>query len=212
MKVFITHYTKLINRKNHIINELNKNSITNYEFIEYFDKELLTKEELSRFKDINEGTISLMLKHLYIYKEISEKYDYALIFEDDIILEDNFIKKLNMYMTQLPENFDMLFIGNGCNLHIEQNKIESHKYIYEKCLYPTSWGGDGATRCLDSYIVSKKCAIKICDYIDNLNSKINLPIDWLLNIIAREKNLYVYWAEPTIVTQGSQNGTFEGSH
>jgi hypothetical protein len=106
----------------------------------------------------------------------------------------------------------MLFIGNGCNLHIEKDKIENGKYIYEKCLYPTSWSGDGATRCLDSYIISKNCAVKICNYIDNLKSQINLPIDWLLNVIARNNNFKVYWAEPTIVTQGSQNGIFEGSH
>jgi GR25 family glycosyltransferase involved in LPS biosynthesis len=92
--------------------------------------------------------------------------------EDDVILNDNFIDNLNNYMTQLPENFDMLFIGDGCNLHIQKNKLIPNKNIYEKCLYPTKWGGDGASRCSDSYIISKTCPNKLCQYINSFKSKI----------------------------------------
>ena len=83
MKVFITHYNKLIERKQHILNQFNKNNITNYEFIEYFDKDLLNNDELNQFnKNLKKGSISLMLKHLYIYKEIAEKYDCLLYTSD----------------------------------------------------------------------------------------------------------------------------------
>ena len=121
-------------------------------------------------------------------------------------------KGVNKYMNELPKDYDMLFIGNGCNFHIEESKLIYNKNIYEKSLYPTSWGGNGATRCTDSYIVSKKCANKICEYINNLKYKINLPIDWWLNVAARDNIFKVYWAEPTIVTQGTQNGLFTSSH
>lgn len=152
--------------------------------------------------------MSLFLKHIYSYREIINKYNEVLIFEDDIILSDNFVNKLNNYISQLPNNFDMLFIGDGCNLHIQSNKIQPNINVYEKCLYKTDWGGNGCTRCCDSYIVSKKCAIKI---INNLKYQINLPIDHWLNIIALENNFNVYWAEPTIVTQGSENGIYKSS-
>jgi len=88
-------------------------------------------------KCMKKSMMSLMNKHFYVYKLISEKYEKALILEDDVILNDNFIENLNNYMTQLPENFDMLFIGDGCNLHIEKDKLIPNKNIYEKCLYPT---------------------------------------------------------------------------
>jgi hypothetical protein len=97
-------------------------------------------------------------------------------------------------MSYLPEDYDMLFIGDGCNLHIEKHKLISNKHIYEKCLYPTNWGGDGASRCSDSYIISKKCANKLCEYLKNLKNKINLPSDWWLNVAARDNNFKVYWA------------------
>jgi hypothetical protein len=48
----------------------------------------------------------------------------------------------------------------------------------------------------------------LCEYISNLKYKIDTNIDWWLNIAARDNKLNVYWAEPTIVTQGSEGGLF----
>jgi len=155
--------------------------------------------------------MSLYLKHIYTYKVIAEHYEHALIMEDDVILCEGFATKLNTYISQLPECYDMLFIGDGCDLHIQKDRLIQGQYIYEKCLEPTSWGGLGATRCTDSYIVSKKCAKTLYDYICNLKYQIDLPIDWWLNVAARDNQLKVYWAEPTIVSQGSEIGLFNSS-
>ena len=213
MKIFVLHYSKLVDRKTHILEQFKREGIVDYEFIEKYDKDEITDQESVLF-DINykKSTMSLHLKHNYVYKMIAENYENALILEDDVILCNKFIEKLNNYVSQLPKNFDMLFIGDGCNLHIQKDKLIPHKNIYEKCLYPTKWGGDGASRCSDSYIISKKCANKMCEYINNLNYKINLPIDWWINVAARDNNFKVYWAEPTIVTQGTQIGIFKTSH
>ena len=212
MKIFVLHYSKLVERKKHILEQFKKYNITDYEFIEKYDKDEISDNESDLFDtNYKKSSMSLFLKHNYVHKIIAEKYECALIFEDDIILSDNFINIFNEYITKLPEDYDMLFIGDGCNLHIEKHKLIPNKYIYEKCLYPTSWGGDGAGRCTDSYLVNKKCAIKLCEYINNLSYKINLPVDFWLNIAARDNNFKVYWAEPTIVTQGTQNGLFKSS-
>jgi len=208
MKIFVLHYSKLVDRKKNIINQFKKYNITDYEFIEKYDMNEITDDESSIF-DINykKSIMSLTLKHFYVYNEIanSDKYEDALIFEDDAILSDNFIDKLNEYITQLPKDYDMLFIGDGCNLHIEQNKIIPNTNIYEKCLYSTKWGGDGCSRCTDSYLVNKKCAIKMGEYVNKITkiTKIKLPIDFFINEAARDNNFKVYWAEPTIVKQGS---------
>ena len=214
MKIFVLHYSKLIDRKKYIIEQFEKHNIIDYEFIEKYNKEDLCDDDKVLFDNcVKESNISLMNKHLYVYKVIAnnENYEDALIFEDDVILEDNFTEQLNKYITQLPKDYDMLFIGDGCNLHIEPHKLKPNNNIYEKCLYPTYWEGNGASRCSDSYIISKKCAITLCNYINKLSVKIKLPYDWWLNVACIENNLKVYWAEPTIVTQGSQNGTFLSS-
>jgi GR25 family glycosyltransferase involved in LPS biosynthesis len=212
MKIFVIHYKKLVKRKENILKQFEKYNITDFEFVE-IDRDELQNYNLDIFdKSIGKVGIAVFLSHLYVYKEISDKYNNAFIFEDDIILDDDFINKYNKYISQLPNDYDMLFIGDGCNLHIEKEKIIPDKYIYEKCLHSTSWGGDGATRCVDSYLINKKCAIKLCEYFNNLSSKINLYIDWYLNIIARKYNLKIYWMEPTIVKQGSENGFFIKSY
>ena len=71
---------------------------------------------------------------------------------------------------------------------------------------------EGASRCADSYIINKKCSTKLQEYINNLNYKINIPIDQWLNIAFIDNNTEVHWCEPTIVTQGSQNGQFNISY
>jgi len=213
MKIFVIHYSKLVDRKRHILEQFKKQNITDYEFIEKYDREDLQDCDTILFDIcLKKSMISLMNKHFYVYKLIAENYENALIFEDDVILSNNFTNILNEYMIQIPKDYDMLFIGNGCNLHIEKSKLISNQNIYEKCLYPTSWGGDGASRCTDSYIISKKCANTLCEYINNLKCKINLPSDWWINVSARDNNFKVYWSEPTIVKQGTQNGLFVSSH
>jgi len=211
MKTFVIHYDKLVGRKINMLKQLEENGM-DAEFISNRGKDVLTETDKHPFSKLNDSEISLFLHHYECFKKIIENQaDFALILEDDVILCDNFIEKLNNYITQLPENIDMLFIGDGCNLHIEKHKLIPNKNIYEKCLYPTSWGGNGASRCSDSYIITKKCANKMCEYINNLKYEITLPIDWWLNVATRDNNFKVYWAEPTIVTQGTQNGTFQSS-
>jgi GR25 family glycosyltransferase involved in LPS biosynthesis len=218
MKIVVLHYSKLTERKRHIIEQFKKHGITEYEFIERFDKDTITDDECPEFSrdyiNNRRAELSLHLKHIYVYRlMVREQYDEVLVFEDDVILSNGFIETLALYMTQLPNDYDMLFIGDGCNLHIPQSMQTPNQYIYEKCLYETAWGGNGAAKCTDSYIISNMCAKKICDHIDTLitavdTKKINLAADWWLNQVARELMLKVYWAEPTIVTQGSQNGTY----
>jgi len=214
MKIFVLHYSKLTQRKQYILEQFARHGITDYEFIERFDKDTITDDECPEFSKnyvTNRRTeLSIHLKHLYVYRLMMlHDYEDVLVFEDDVILSDDFMKKLTAYMTQLPADYDMLFIGNGCNLHIPKYMRVPNQNVYEKCLHETVWGGNGATRCVDSYVIHKRCAKKICDYA--LTKKIDIPADWWLNEAARDLVLKVYWAEPTIVSQGSQNGLFNRS-
>jgi len=207
MKVFVVHYKKLVKRKETILSQFAKFGITDYEFVD-IDRSEIHNYDLSKFQDLNNaGAIAVHLSHYYIYKEIASKYQEALIFEDDVIMSVDFIEQFAQYyhelVTKYP-HFDMLFLGNGCNLHITPDKIIEGKHIYYKSCEPTSWGGNGVTRCVDSYLVSNKCAKKLCQYIDN-DTVYKYGVDFHLNKIAREIGLEVYWAEPTIIYQSSEN-------
>lgn len=221
LKIFVTHYTPLTERKKNIEKQLNMLSV-DYEFIEEFDREKLTREHLKLFncRKLNLSIISLLMKHIQAYRKIIDSnYKYNLILEDDAILDTKFMESLEKGLNQLPENYDMLFIGDGGGIHIndyrlnieDRSEIQENKFIYKKSIMPSrSWGG--VTRCTDSYLISKKCVKNIMHYISQLGPmSICDPADWWLNRVAQILNLEGYWLEPTIVTQGSVNGTYTSS-
>jgi len=100
----------------------------------------------------------------------------------------------------------MCFFSSCHNLNIPTQDLIPNKFIYYKSL------DGGSTRTLACYLVSKNCAIKLCHYIDNIKYKINLPTDHWLNIVAKDINLNMFWAEPTIAIQGSETGLFQISY
>jgi len=182
--------------------QLIKNNIEDLtEFVQNKPKDTLTEEDKKIFKNINDGEISVALHHIECFKKIVENdYEYALILEDDVILSDNFMNTLNNYISQLPDIWDMLFIGDGCNMHIKNRLINNpHSNIYL----------NNFTRCLDSYLITKRCASIILERMQMPNYRIIRPVDLWLNDVIRNNKFNVYWSEPTIVTQGSINGTYK---
>jgi GR25 family glycosyltransferase involved in LPS biosynthesis len=148
------------------------------------------------------GQIGCTASFYNVFKDaFQNNYNKILVLEDDfnfVVSKDEIINNLEKAFEEMPEDWDMLFIGSGCDLHIDQNLITDNKHIY-KSKY---------SRCTDSYIVSKKCAKSILNYINNINYKIYEPIDTWLNRVNEDIKLNVFWAEPTIVFQGSQKGVF----
>jgi GR25 family glycosyltransferase involved in LPS biosynthesis len=186
-------------RQQSIIQQLEKNHLTNYEFIDS------TIFETTKLVNLKYSEKDLFLKHISLYRKISlDTADYAMILEDDAIFVEQFIEKLNKCIHQLPTNFDIVFTGGGCNLVIPSSQLQPNQYIYHKGNESTSWGGNGCTRCTDGYIIHKKCAQTIYSYFMSEIDKISSPIDWWLNHVARVFNLNVFWVEPQISHNGSQ--------
>ena len=214
LKVFIIHYTPLTDRKQFLRQEMLNHSL-HHEYVECYDRENLTEHDLSIFdmSQVKLSECSLIRKHIDAYCRISSSpFAHNLILEDDVILSDEFRNRIDAGLLQLPRDYDMLFIGDGCGLHIPDSVIHSNRIIYKKCREPTDWGGDGATRCTDSYLVSSNCAKKLIKYVMGLGKMaIKKPADWWLNQVIRDLELEVYWMEPTIVTQGSSTGKYNSS-
>jgi GR25 family glycosyltransferase involved in LPS biosynthesis len=236
MKVYVLHSSNLSKRKKHILEQFRKHNIYNFEFIEKFDAREITEEESKPFaKDYKRTEMSLFLKHIYAYRLIAndneadeadeaDEAEPTIIFEDDVILADDFYEILGIYMNEARDTnaanaangvsdvgyardtseYYMLFIGCGYNLHINKEVIEVDKHIYK----------NSYTRATDSYVITSRCAKKICDYYDMISATaaacpITLPINLWLNKAILDNWLNVYWCEPTIVSQGSQSGLFE---
>jgi GR25 family glycosyltransferase involved in LPS biosynthesis len=211
MKIYIVHYDKLIKRKIYMNYQLKNNNLV-CEYVSNYGKDKLTQQDRKMFRNISDSEISVCLHHIECFKRIAnDTYDYALILEDDALLCNNFKIILDKYISELPENWDMLFIGDGCNLHISNYLLRENVNIYLKDNNESKQGGLGATRCLDSYLITKKCAQKIIEKLKLPNYTILCPADHWLNHVIRNNNFNVYWSEPTIVTQASEKNLYSSS-
>lgn len=203
MKIFVIHYDKLSERKVNMIKQLKENNI-DAEFISNKGKDVLTNNDKMPFSNINDAEISLFLHHIECFKKIIENQDeFALILEDDAIFDNIFFETLKNYLIHLPSNWDMLFIGDGCGIHVPQDYLDK----YKKCNIFRAH----STRCADSYLITQSCAKRFLEIFNNETFLCNLPIDLWYNLTISSENIKVFWAEPTIVTQGSENEKFKSA-
>ena len=233
-KIFIIHYTPLKDRKEFMNEQLCKQGIE-ATYISENDRDNLTDKELKIFDTkraangtypLNLAECSVALKHFEAYRKIlSEGIEHALILEDDVsFLCDNFEEKLTEYYYQLPDDWDMMFVGCGWNLHVPQFVLDKEKdrnvFLkgnkgtgkpeHESTGWPIC---GGSTRCMDAYMITNKCAEKIINIVDryyNGSGKIARPVDIWLNQIIEFNNYNVYWGEPNLCRQGSERGGPKG--
>ena len=205
LTTYVTHYKPLADRKANMERQFSEQNIKGI-YITDYDKEDLKEEDLKRFRRsyMSNGEISLFLKHVESWKHIiASTNPYSIVFEDDAILAADFYNKFKNYMLSAPTDFDIIFLGDGCNLH------GSSDIIFTKTM---------ASRCTDSMVISKKGGQKLFMFFNlryvkyqNESTPVELAIDHWLNYVIKLLSLNVYWVEPTIVTQGSQNGRFSSS-
>ena len=121
------------------------------------------------------GAIGCALSHYNVATKIIEEMsdtDYVLILEDDVILEDDFMNKLNKYMQEMPP-FDILLIG----YHMKQNKIVGDSF-YDKP--DKSWGTFG-------FVTNKKGSHELLNLFP-----IKYQVDTEMHKLYNNDNLMVY--------------------
>ena len=128
-----------------------------------------------------------------------QTHQTSLILEDDVVLCDNFEHFFNLFLQQTPDDWDFIFIGSGCNLRIDPHKVKQNQTAYKKA-HP-------ASKCTDSYCIKNTSAEKILNTI----IPFSLPMDWELNYQMLLHDMNVYWWEPPLVIQGSQNGLYNSA-
>jgi GR25 family glycosyltransferase involved in LPS biosynthesis len=201
-QIYICHYKKLKERKESLLDQFREEKIYRYEFVENFDKTEWNINEIEKeypkvFKEWKKGLESydensqnsersLALKHAFILKDIFKKqYQATLILEDDVILCDDFVNYCNLFMSQLPDNWDIVWVGSCLNLH--EPSVES-QYVYKT---------DRGSRCTHAFLVSKSMVNKVIDCV----SDINLPSDHFYNYLIEKFKLNNYWFEPSLANQ-----------
>ena len=206
-KIYVCHWNKLIDRKEILLRQFNDFNIENeIEFIEDFDIEILKDVDYSnRYVNIFDynnimkrytkmSEISLFYKHIKILENfINSDMSSILILEDDALLTNDFYK-INDYLSELPENYDICWVGSCCNLNSKNVKSDIHVYL------------ENGSRCTHGFIVNKNIFNKV-NVFENVpicvaDAFYNHLIDDGRYIPKKEGfRLNNYWMEPPLILQ-----------
>ena len=203
----IVNLERRLDRKQNVIEKLQKENIFDYEFIKAVDgKTLKSSNELYKmFKKNDFGSrrsfIGCALSHINLWKKLLQdnNNNYYLILEDDITLCQNIKKKINDVQSKIT-NIDILFLG----YHMYKNKrdinvydVESENYTIHLLNKPLYIGG------LFSYFITKPGAKKMLDYIEQ--NGVQHGIDYVIKI---NDNVKCYETQPLLFfskwTEGSE--------
>lgn len=222
IKTTVIHCKKLSERKKNMMEQLTHFGFIDYQFYEQFDanelnEDIIYKYHKDRLRDpkkykekrsiwapkiprrtslFNLAEISLTIKFGKVFEMLNSFEDeYFLIFEDDVILCNDFDKKIQQYLLNTPEDWDAIYFGSGLDLPKFKLIDGQTSYIMN---HP-------ASRCGDSILIKKKA-------VNDLTKTwfpFHLVSDWELAYQHYYHNHKVYWWEPALTKQGSQTGVFK---
>ena len=197
-KTLVLNLKRRPDRKENVENIFRDANFTDYIFYEAIDgktlnlsleiKNLFTGNDFGSRKTF----IGCALSHYNMWLDLinDDESSYYLIFEDDFYLCNNFTDKLNSVKKILEEdisNIDILFLGYHT---MSKNKDfnETDEIIFKKYNNNKYIGG------FFSYIITKKGALKIFDYIKK--NGIKHGIDYIIKL---DNNLNIKEVSPHIV-------------
>ena len=224
--VYIVHCEAFTDRRKHMMelvtdldlqddyytfkNNTHKDTLTDQEIDKHYTLDSNTRlkelkvidEDKFLTQGISRGAISCGINHLAIWKEIVQKKytSHILILEDDAVMKDEFVSSMIEVCAELSSHHDIVSLEDGANLKIQRYGITTtnDKWIYKV--------PDGRMRCTCAYLIHPKTCKKLVAL--NEKRKFALEIDMQMWLYGKLQIYDIYWTEPTLFSQGSQNGTF----
>lgn len=207
-KIYVCHYTKLTDRKSLLEEEINKLGL-DVEWVEVYDKEDINIDKMidehpnylnnlhihgHSNRKLRLSEISLIFKHNHIWEQMVENdIENVLVLEDDVVFAEDFINRFNQYITELPNDYDLLWVGTCCGIHAT---VQGDSHIYK----------GGGSRCTHAYMINKKCAVKMMEF----HKVSNAPADFMFNEAIRRYQFKNYWLEPSLIDQNEKfNSTIQ---
>jgi len=171
LKTFIVNLETRTDRWNNTVN--NMPSFLKYQkFMAINGKELQPTENLQRIfegndYDMRSGMVGCALSHIKLWIELLEsKCDIFLILEDDITFVPDFEKKFKHMYSNLPENWDICFLGHHVWPHLKKDEYTDKEKLPTLEKYDASQSLKHSMGGTFGYIISKKGAMGMLDFID----------------------------------------------
>lgn len=191
MPIYIINLKKRSEKKQKMIDELKKHDLYSDKvvFVEAMDGELINPEEFiknkilngdyTKYRKLRRGEIGCYISHLYCWQHMLEnKHENAIILEDDITFDENFIENFNyIYDIIRNEKWDVLYLGRNCDKYTEFKNAGCNVGTFfstdtRQIIFNPKTVGYG----MYSYMVNRKSA----EYMLKNSYPITQPIDNLL--------------------------------
>lgn len=142
-------------------------------------------------QDVWLGTIACAFSHMKIFDlMIKKNIEVALILEDDTRPCDNFKKKLNEYVKNVPDDWNMINISGA--LKMKEPKGAKGIHITKNIYKPNKVLCTG----LAGYLIKKECAKMLLEFLIPLRKEIDLQIRELY-----DNKLKIYIIYPGLIEQ-----------
>jgi GR25 family glycosyltransferase involved in LPS biosynthesis len=170
--IYVINLKERTDRKLHIENQLNKIDCKNYKLFEGVNGNLLTNPT-----KLKNGMFGLVKTYLNIYEEWSKKdAENIFLIEDDCLFLDDFNKKLEEYINNVPSDWDMLYFGANHNYHGGMQTLR----INEKCI---KLNNSYTAHCV---LLKKKVFEELIENIRNFS----IENDVMMALLQRKYNAY----------------------
>ncbi len=211
--VWVVHHSPLAERRAHLEVEMKASGLDAWSpvWLLEHDRESIpirVREEAIR-PPLNAGHLSVILKHLEVFRRAAESgAPFHLVLEDDVVIDREWQARLARMVAALPENWEILYVGDGCGLHVPWwcRLLAGHGTrtagVYFRGWQSTWWGGGGMSRCAAGYVIRPESARR---FLASRQTKppYEVTIDWLMNRVGAELRMRAYWAEPPLFRQGT---------
>lgn len=200
LPIYVLSVGTFTDRINHIRQEMAKHQLQ-FEFIFDYDiyaiDHTVDQKYFSQPSSLSPAAKSITLKHICAWQlALKHNHEQILVFEDDVVLDNNFSNKLQEVLesTKKIKPGYLIFLG-GADTKVPKSFFENQGDLYELRI-PTS----------EAYITDI-AAIKLrLEWLQK--HKISLPADHATVKIDQDCSITQYWPKKSLVTQGSVFGLF----
>jgi len=161
----------------------------------------------------SKNSIAIAMSHMKAWKIfLKTNQPYTTIFEEDVIIEDNFTNKLSINLKNTPDDYDLLYLGCfGCQKSTNTLSIlfsflgegnVDYRNINEYINKPF------IAVALHAYVISRQGAIKL---LKLLEGKIYFYLDYCIQNLSSNNLINIYSLNERIAYQTSTDSDFSST-
>lgn len=178
------------------VNSLMKTHKLNFEFFKAVNGFEIRESDLSYVtnrsrNNLSRGSIGCAISHIKLWEDIAGKAtnDIFTVFEDDIILPDNFNARFLHLVKQLPIDFDIIYLGSG------STRGRDIKYFVNETIFKSF----NPRRGLYAYLLRPESAKKLINLIKPFDQRYG-GLDTKIGKLTRRGLINVYHLYPNCVS------------